>query len=57
MPVLQQNRPVVSTEPRLVVQNLLPPGQHRFELVVVDEHGRASAPDVWVVTVQAPGPR
>lgn len=57
MPVLQLNRPVVSTEPRLVVQNLLPPGQHRFELVVVDEHGRASAPDVWVVTVQAPGPR
>jgi hypothetical protein len=56
MPVLQPHRPLLSTTPRLVVSNRLPPGQHRFELVVVDEHGRVSAPDVWVVTVQPARP-
>ncbi|MFY7863299.1 MAG: hypothetical protein ACOVRJ_00485 [Roseateles sp.] len=41
-----------STQPRLVVHNQLAPGRHRFALVVVDEHGRASAPDICVVTVR-----
>ena len=52
MPVLQPHQPVFSAQPWLVVQNLLPPGRHRFALVVVDEHGKASAPDICVVTVQ-----
>lgn len=56
MPVLQPNKPVDSAEPRLVVQNPLSPGRHRFSLVVVDESGRASAPAEWVVTVQAQVP-
>nr|WP_295083591.1 hypothetical protein [uncultured Roseateles sp.] len=34
------------------MQNKLPPGRHRFALVVVDEHGRESAPDICEVTVQ-----
>lgn len=52
MPVLQAQQPVASTAPRLVVHNTLPPGRHRFALVVVDDQGRASAPDICVVTVQ-----
>jgi hypothetical protein len=56
MPVLQPNKPVDSAEPRLLVQNPLSPGRHRFSLVVVDDSGRASAPAEWVVTVQAPLP-
>lgn len=52
MPVLRRHQPVSSSKPRLVVQNKLPPGRHRFALVVVDEHGRESAPDICEVTVQ-----
>ncbi len=51
MTVLQRHQPVVSTAPRVVVHNELPPGRHRFALVVVDHQGRVSAPDVCVVTV------
>lgn len=51
MPLLQRGRPVDSDAPRLVVHHTLPPGRHRFELVVVDDRGRVSAPDVWIVTV------
>lgn len=53
MPVLRRDQPVSSSQPRLVVQNQLAPGRHRFALVVVDELGRASAPDILEVTVQA----
>ncbi|MFG6467179.1 hypothetical protein [Roseateles sp. BYS87W] len=52
MALLPLQQPVSSPEPRLVVHNLLPPGRHRFSLVVVDEHGRTSAPDVCEVTVR-----
>lgn len=56
MPVLRRHQAVSSPQPRLVVQNKLPPGRHRFALVVVDEHGRESAPDICVVTVQSRKP-
>lgn len=52
MPVLPLNQPLDSAEPRLLVQNQLRPGRHRFSLVVVDDSGRASAPAEWVLTVQ-----
>lgn len=53
MPVLEPNKPFDSPEPKLVVQNRLAEGRHRFALVVVDERGRVSAADQVVVTVQA----
>ena len=45
------NRPAETREPVVVVDAGLPPGRHRFSLVVVDSQGRASAPDEVVVTV------
>jgi len=52
MPVLELNKPFDSPDPKLVVQNRLAEGRHRFALVVVDERGRVSAADQVVVTVQ-----
>lgn len=46
------NRPITTHEPVVVVDAGLPPGSHRFSLVVVDSEGRASAPDEVVVTVR-----
>jgi hypothetical protein len=37
MTVLQRHQPVVSTAPRVVVHNELPPGRHRFEPVGLGE--------------------
>lgn len=51
MAVFQPNRPVTTSEPRVVVDAGLPPGRHRFRLVVVDDSGLSSAPDEAVVTI------
>ena len=45
------NRPLTTTEPKVVVDAGLPEGRHRFSLVVVNEAGAQSPPDVVVVTV------
>ena len=52
MPVLVPGRPVEQREPVLVVQNRFEPGVHRFSLVVVDDSGIESEPDVIAVTVR-----
>jgi hypothetical protein len=43
-----------SAEPRLLVENALAPGTHRFALVVVDAAGNESAPAVLEVQVTRP---
>lgn len=52
MPVLAINQPIERREPTLVVGNRLAPGGHRFSLVVVNDRGVASAPDLLTVTVR-----
>jgi len=52
MPVLVPGRPVEQREPVLVVQNRFEPGVHRFSLVVVDDSGIESEPDVIAVTLR-----
>lgn len=52
MPVLVPGRPVEQREPVLVVQNRFEPGVHRFSLVVVDDSGSESEPDVIAVTLR-----
>lgn len=52
MPVLVPGRPVEQREPVLVVQNRFEPGVHRFSLVVVDDSGLESEPDVIAVTLR-----
>jgi hypothetical protein len=52
MPVLVQGRPIEQRDPVLVVQNRFEPGVHRFSLVVVDDSGTESEPDVIAVNVR-----
>jgi hypothetical protein len=47
------NRPVETTQPTIVVDAGLPPGPHRFQLVVLDAHGNRSQATEVVVTVTA----
>lgn len=51
MAVFEPDRPVTTAEPRVVVDAGLPPGRHRFRLVVVNDRGIPSEPDEAVVTV------
>jgi hypothetical protein len=51
MPRLARNRVVQQATPTLVVENRLRAGRHRFALVVVDDAGRTSAPDVLLIAV------
>lgn len=48
---LTPNQPVVTREPKLVVDAGLPGGRYRFRLVVVDDRGRPSKPAEAVVTI------
>ena len=52
MPVLVPRKPVTIREPQLLVENKLPPGRYRFELVVIDDAKNESDPAQLVVTVQ-----
>jgi len=45
-------QPVVTAEPSVVVDAGLPAGQHRFQLEVVTDSRRKSAPDIAVVQVE-----
>jgi hypothetical protein len=47
----QPNRPTEVTTPLIVVDGGLPPGRHRFQLVVVTGDGRRSRPADVIVTV------
>jgi hypothetical protein len=50
MPRFEPNRPIVTTEPTVLVEEL-GLGQHAFQLVVEDQDGNRSAPDQIIVTV------
>ncbi|MCA1568395.1 MAG: PASTA domain-containing protein [Acidobacteria bacterium] len=52
MPVFNANVPITTDAPTIEVE-ALPPGRHRFQLVVVDDSGNRSQPDAVVVTVVA----
>jgi hypothetical protein len=61
MPVLAVNQPVEQRSPRLLVENRLAAGVHRFSLVVLNAAGVASEPHAIAVTVRTatvrvPGP-
>jgi hypothetical protein len=43
---------ITTKEPEIVVDAGLTPGEHHFQLVVVDDRGRASDPAVLVVVVK-----
>jgi hypothetical protein len=49
----QRNAPIEITQPTVVVDAGLPPGTHRFQLVVVDEAGNRSRPAEVVVKITA----
>jgi hypothetical protein len=51
MAIFERGIPVSTELPGVVVENGFKPGLHRFSLVVVDERGRESMPDVRVVEV------
>lgn len=53
MAILVIGRPHTQAQPRLVVENKLKPGLHRFRLTVTDESGNESAADEIVVRVRA----
>jgi hypothetical protein len=52
----QPNRPIETTSSSVVVDAGLPPGRHRFQLVVVSDDGRRSRPADVVVTVTGTPP-
>ena len=49
----QRNAPIETTQPTVVVDAGLPPGIHRFQLVVVDGAGNRSRPAEVVVRITA----
>ena len=51
MTILTPGRPFRSREPRLTVENDLPPGRHRFQLTVIDDDDLESQPAELVVVV------
>jgi hypothetical protein len=52
MPVFQPNKPIVTDEPVVRVENRLAVGRYVFQLVVVDDSGQESAPASMVVEVR-----
>ncbi|HEU0013949.1 MAG TPA: hypothetical protein VFQ45_09715 [Longimicrobium sp.] len=56
MPALNPGQTVVTGTPDFLV-DALPPGTHRFQLVVEDDSGNESAPVERVVTVFAMAPQ
>ena len=55
MPKFNLNEPLITTAPTVLVEDL-PPGRHRFSLIVEDEAGNRSAPSEAFVTVASPLP-
>ena len=61
MPKFTIGQPITTNEPDIEVEvsrdNPLPPGRHRFRLIVVDDAGQESAPDeVEVIVVDESRP-
>jgi hypothetical protein len=52
MPVFETGQAVTSTKPVVTVENRLPAGRFRFQLVCVDDAGNQSEPAQIIVTVQ-----
>lgn len=53
MPVFRPNRPVETTQPVVRVNSRnLEPGVYRFQLVVINAAGQASAPDEVTVRIR-----
>ena len=52
MATLTPGKPVTVAQPELLVENDLAAGQHRFQLVVIDDGGLESAPAELLVTVR-----
>ena len=56
MPIFVPGTRIESEEPNILVEmdpaNPLPSGRHRFELVVFDQEGNASEPDVVEIIVR-----
>lgn len=53
MTTFVRGRPVSQANPRITVDAGLPVGRHRFQLEVLSDDGRRSAPDVVDVVVEA----
>lgn len=51
MAEFRPGEPHLTREPQIKVDPGLKPGPHEFALVVVNERGEASEPDVRVVTI------
>lgn len=54
MVTLTPGQPVTTIKPVILVENELPAGQYRFQLVVTDEAGLESAPAELLVVVRGP---
>jgi hypothetical protein len=54
MATLTPGRPITVQTPELLVENQLPVGTYRFQLVVTDDGGLESSPAELVVTVRRP---
>jgi hypothetical protein len=46
------NQTIETAEPTIAVDAGLPPGRHRFQLVVIDDAGRRSRPVEAIVEIQ-----
>jgi hypothetical protein len=55
MVMLAFNQPFRSREPRILVENKLAVGTHRFRLTVIDNDKNESAPTEIVVTIRKTG--
>lgn len=56
MVTLAPGKAFSTSQPSVVVENVLDPGRHVFQLVVTDDSGNASAPVDLVVSVAKPAP-
>lgn len=54
MATLTPGQPLTVESPELLVENALPAGRYRFQLVVTDDGGNDSDPAELVVTVRGP---
>jgi hypothetical protein len=54
MVTLSPGKTFSTSQPSVVVENVLDPGRHVFQLVVVDDSGNASAPFALMVSVEKP---
>ena len=44
--------PIETADPTIQVDNPLPAGKHRFQLIVVEDQGNRSAPSIFEVIVK-----